>query len=295
MLVGYGTTKLEYARTPQWRAFISMNGPHGQMSQTPRLYQKNVSDADLAAIGWTRNDLYLFADDIYPDPSVYTDKDIEKLGVESPLVRRAVSFKYVYDTLRNSSDDHNGPVVSGLVALAILVALRRSRFVSAIVLGSVVWAVVVLTVLLLYERLPGRVGVPFEAGAALLALIVPAYLAPSSDPWPRTNGRPTFSSPAATALIALIALFVAGPVWNAAKSPSQISTLDKNGAADVKDVTHAARAHRPQRHLRRQWQLLRPVVQPAHEHDAVHRPARHPARVGDELAAVHCPLGTDWA
>ena len=46
----------------------------------PRGFQKNVSDADLANIGWTRNDLYLFADDDYPDPSVYSDQDIEELA-----------------------------------------------------------------------------------------------------------------------------------------------------------------------------------------------------------------------
>ena len=107
---------------------------------------------------------------------------------------------------------------------------------SAIIVASVVWAVVVLTVLLLYERLPGRIGVPFEAGAALLALIVPAYLFPSSDLWPRTNGRPTLSSPAATALVAFVVLFAAGPLWRAVKSPAEISSQDKRGLADVKDV-----------------------------------------------------------
>ena len=58
--------------------------------------------------------------------------------------------------------------------LGILVVLRRNRFVSAVIAASVVWPVVVLSVLLLYERLPGRIGVPFEAGAVLFALTAPA-------------------------------------------------------------------------------------------------------------------------
>lgn len=231
VLVGYGTTRLEYSRTPEWRAFMTMNKARGALSQTPRLRNENVSNSDLAKIGWSRNDLLLFSDDVYPDPNVYTDQDIRELAVESPLVRGTTSIKYVYDTLRSSSDDHNGPVVSVLVALAIAIALRRSRAVAAVILLSAVWAVAVLTVLLLYERLPGRVGVPFEAGAALLALIVPAYLAPSGEQRARTNRRPLFSSPAATALIALVALFAAGPVWHAVHSPSQLSTLNKRGAA----------------------------------------------------------------
>ena len=253
--LGDGTSHLEYSRTPQWRASIAMNGPRGRLSQTPRLFSKNVSDADLANIGWTGNHLYLFADDEYPDPSVYTDKAIEKLAVESPLVRRSVGFKYVYDTLRNSSDDKNGPVVSGLVALGILVASRRNRFVSAVIVASVVWAVVVLTVLLLYERLPGRIGVPFEAGAALLALIVPAYLFPSSDLGRSTADRPCRHRPRLRSSRSSCSLR-RGPSGRAVKSPAQISSQDKRGLADVKDVLTRDPAHRPQRNLRRQWQLL---------------------------------------
>ena len=237
MIVGYGTTKLEYARTPQWRAFI----------RDERTARPAVTDA--TALQRERVGRRLGEDRLDPQRPISLRRRRvsrpdgvlgqvhrgagQRVAARSPA-RRASSTCTTPSATRPTTG--TVPSSRGSYALGILDRAGRNRFVTAVIVASVVWAVAVLTVLLLYERLPGRIGVPFEAGAALLALIVPAYLFPSSESWPRTGGRPTFSSPAATAFVALVLLFTAGPVWRAIESPSQMSSQDKSGLADVKDV-----------------------------------------------------------
>jgi hypothetical protein len=231
--VSFGTNHLEYSRTPQWSAFMKMNSARGALQQTPRLYAKNVSTSALVKLGWTHNDLYLFADDLYPDPKVYTDQDIRQLAVLSPLVRHSSGVSYIYDILRHSSDDGSGPVVSALAVLAIAIALRRSRRVALLTILASLWAAGALAGLLLYVRLPGRVGVPFEAGVALCAAIVPAYLASAvparamETPDPRKkSAMPPLKS---FALIAVVVLFTAGPIWNGIASVRSISRVNRSG------------------------------------------------------------------
>lgn len=236
VLVGFGTNRLEYSRSDEWRAFMKMNSVRSSLHSTPRLDDRNVSDRDLQRIGWTRNDLYLFADFVYPDPEVYSDHDIRKLGELSPRVRSCVTrwtpagmvcqpgLGVVYGQLvHDSSDrgDDRGPVLASLVLVGVLLALRWNRTATLATLASAVWFVGVIVILLLYVRLPGRVLIPLEAGAALIAAVAPAYLTGSP---PRTIARLPWTS-----LVAAMLVFVAGPVWSGLRSTAQMSNENQRG------------------------------------------------------------------
>ena len=91
LVVGFGTNRLEYSRSAEWRAFMKMNSAREVFQATPRLDNQNVSQRDLQQIGWTRNDLGLFAHFIYPDPHVYSDHNIRALAAASPPVRNDIS------------------------------------------------------------------------------------------------------------------------------------------------------------------------------------------------------------
>ncbi len=197
VLVITATNHLEYSRSGAWRSFMKMNTARSALHNTPRLDDRNVSDADLRRIGWTRNDLHLFADFVYPDTTVYSNQDIRTLASLSPRVRNDLGVGDVLDVAKR-------PVVWPVVLLGIALALsRRQRAVVIATMVSVLWYAAVLVVLLLYVRLPDRVLVPLEGGAALLAGLVPHYLL-GPAPLPLRPRQ-------AIALTALVAVVAAGP------------------------------------------------------------------------------------
>jgi hypothetical protein len=233
LVVGFGTNRLEYSRSAEWRDFKKMNSARGWLHDTPRLYDENVSDPDLRRIGWTRNDLRLFATFLYPDPNVFTDRDIRTLATLSPPIRNDISPGHIYDVLVRYSSDRagdRGPALASLVIVGVLLALRRNRTTAVLTVVSVVWFVGVLVTLLLYVRLPGRVLIPLEAGAALIATVVPTYLTPSR---PRTRaGRPWTSA----VVVALVALLAAGPAWHGVRNTSRISHQSQRGVRASRDA-----------------------------------------------------------
>jgi hypothetical protein len=80
----------------------------------------------------------------------------------------------------------------------------------------------VLIALLLYVRLPNRVLIPFEGGATFIAAIVPAYLASSKK---RDPARPQWME---VAVIALVAVLLAGTTWDGVRSPMNVSKDNTN-------------------------------------------------------------------
>ena len=90
---------------------------------------ENVTRKDLDAIGWSHNDLKLFADFYYPDPSVYDAKSIQKLAQLITRVHEDDSMSKVFDKLR-------GTFVAVPLAVAVLLSLRRGRRVALLSLLS---------------------------------------------------------------------------------------------------------------------------------------------------------------
>jgi hypothetical protein len=110
---------------------------------------------------------------------------------------------------------------------------------------SVLWFVGVAIGILLYLRLPGRVLVPLEAGVALFAVLLPTYLTPPKkrpSPSP-TNARPRWT---AVAVIALVAIFAAGPAWNGVRSASRISNNNRLGVNTTEETLNKLRELDPQ-------------------------------------------------
>jgi hypothetical protein len=172
--VGVASDRLEYSRSGTWNSFMQGNAARSALQSTPRLDDAHVSDRDLQRIGWTRNDLHLFAQFVYPDSHVYSSQAIRELARLSPRVRTDFSVRSIFDALRR-------PVVAPLILVGIvLVAVRRNRTLMLVSLGAFVWLVGVLVALLLYVRLPDRVLIPLEAEAVLMLAIVPSYLVGAS-------------------------------------------------------------------------------------------------------------------
>jgi hypothetical protein len=119
ILVGFGTNKLEYGRSHEWRAFMKMNSARSSLHATPRIVDTNVSRRDLDRIGWSQNDLKLFADFFYPDRRVYSSKAIRTLSRLTPRVREEMSTSEILDALR-------GPFVALPLVVGVLLALRRN-------------------------------------------------------------------------------------------------------------------------------------------------------------------------
>src|SRR5262249_11160090 len=134
-----------------------------------------------------------------------------------------------------------GPVLFTLLFVAILLAaLRWNRSSTIVTLVSTAWFFAVMTGLLLFLRLPGRVLVPMEVGAILLAVVVPAYLVggkPRSTPrWPW----------AAAAIVIGVSLLSIGPAFNGVRSASRISRENALGVQAGKTVFGALQAFDPQ-------------------------------------------------
>jgi hypothetical protein len=211
LLVGFGTNKLQYGRSAEWRNFTKMNAARSSLHATPRVSDKNVTRRDLNKIGWSENDLKLFADFYYPDRRVYSSRAIRTLAQMSPRVRDDTeSASHIFDYLR-------GPFVALPLLVAVMLAFRRNRYAALFTLASAVWFVAVLVTLILYVRLPSRVLIPLEGAATFIAVIVPAYLAPLK---PGKNERSWMS----IAVIALVVLLLAGTAFDGVRSPNRISS-----------------------------------------------------------------------
>jgi hypothetical protein len=269
LLVGLGTNRLEYSRSAEWRNFMKMNSARKWLHDTPRLANENVSDADLQRVGWTRNDLRLFASFIYPDPNVYSEHNIHAMATASPLVRNNIGPRRIFDVLRNASDRHlieQGPVVASLVLVGAVLALRRSRVAAVLTLVSVVWFVGVLVALLLYLRLPGRLLIPLEGGAVFLAAVVPTYLTPSA---PRTGARRPWT---ATAVVALVVLLGVGPAWHGIRSTARISRDNQRGVRATQATLAKLAAFDPKGIFLGRGDLLGRWVQPLATNSAFGNP-----------------------
>jgi hypothetical protein len=208
VVVGFGTNRLQYGRSAEWRAFMTENAARSSLHATPRLEQQNVPLKDLTRIGWSQNDLRLFADFFYPDKHVYSAKAIKTLAKLSPRVADTTRVSNIFNKLR-------GPFVAIPLAVAVLLALRRSRAAALFTLATALWLGAVLIALLLYVRLPNRVLIPFEGGAVFIVAIAPSYLTA-----PSKAKRPAWFS---IAVVALLVVLLAPTVWNGVLSPVRIS------------------------------------------------------------------------
>jgi hypothetical protein len=216
VLAGWGSNRVEYS-SPGWRDYISMNSARGDLHDTPRLNDKNVSNADLQRIGWTRNDLVLFRDFTFPDKAVYSRDAIVTLAKLSPYVRdRTIGPGDVYDAFFRYGADKElradkGVVVAPVLLIAVVLALWRRRSPAWLTIASLVWFVAVLVTILLFIRLPGRVMTPLAGTAAFMAVALPTYLNPRP---PNARDR----RPLSIAVTVIVALAVVGPmidgIWN---------------------------------------------------------------------------------
>jgi hypothetical protein len=226
VLVAFGADRLEYRRSAEWRAFAKTNSARSSLHDTPRLQDKHVSDEDLSRVGWTRNDLRLFASFTYPDPHVYGDTAIRTFASNSARVRNDVAPSDLWNVLvRDASDRGNdrGPTPALLIGVALVLALRWNRTVTMVTILSAAWYVGVLVALLLYVRLPGRILVPLEGAAVFVTALVPSYLTPTR---PRAITRLSW---APAVLVGLVAVTVAVPAWRGVQSVGTLS--DENERA----------------------------------------------------------------
>jgi hypothetical protein len=211
VLAGWGSNRLEYS-SPGWRDYISMNSARGALHDTPRLNDKNVSNADLRRIGWTRNDLVLFRDFTFPDKTVYSRDAIVTLAKLSPYVRDDtigpgdVYTAFVRYGAETELRAEKGVVVAPVLLIAVMLALWRRRSPLWLTLASLVWFLAVLITLLLFIRLPGRVMTPLQGTAAFMAVALPTYLNPRAS---KARDRLSLSSIAVTVIVALA---VVGPM-----------------------------------------------------------------------------------
>ena len=222
VLAGLGSNRLEYSSSG-WRDFMKMNSARGALADTPRLDDKNVSDADLRKIGWTRNDLALFRDFTFPDTKVYSTDSIRTLAKLSPVARNdKVGPGQVFDAFfRHGADEERrtdkGLVVAPLLVIAVVLALMRRRAIAWLTALSLVWFLSVLIAILVFNRLPGRLLTPLVADATLMAVALPAFLGARAS---RARRR---ASPRSIAVIVIVALAVAAPVIDGLWGVSRIS------------------------------------------------------------------------
>ena len=216
-LVGFGSNRLDYSRTADWRAFMHMNSARSTLHGTNRLDAKNVSLSELHQIGWTRNDLKLFAGFFYPDPKVFTYDDIRSLGAKAGHLRPHDSWNRVANSLRS-------PVLLPLLVAVFLALRRRRRFLVS--LAAAVWFFGVLIALSIFVRLPDRVLYPLEGGAALMAAVLPAYLSGV-----RAGERSGFTRKS-IALVAVVALVLAVTAVDGVRGVPHIGDENSHAAAD---------------------------------------------------------------
>lgn len=198
-----------YAGDEAWQEYASFNRARGSVMER---HDWQRDDALLAEIGWSRNDAAMFASHFYLDPEVFSTADVEVLA------GRATEPRALGTVLRGTWRVHTDTaveiagwaLVAALAAAAALAGGRRTRLFAAAV---PIWTLGVTVALVMFRKLPDRVGVPLIAFAALMLLIRP--LVPPSKatpPPPRLSRRFAI----ATFSLLTLALAVAGVLLAAA-------------------------------------------------------------------------------
>jgi hypothetical protein len=201
--------KAYYAGDDAWREYSSFNRARGSVMER-HSWQRD--DALLGEIGWSRNDAAMFASHFYLEAEVFSAADMEVLA------GRVIEPRALDTALRGAWRVHTDTAVEvagwALVgALAVAAALsggRRARLLAAAV---PTWTLGVTVVLVMFRKLPDRVGVPLLAFAALMLLIRPLVPPADAEPPPRHGVR--WAAAAACALLT-VGLAVTGVALAAA-------------------------------------------------------------------------------
>ena len=228
--------KAYYAGDEAWQEYSSFNQARGSVMER-HAWQRD--DALLAEIGWSRNDAAMFASHFYLDAEVFSTADVEVLA------GKAIEPRALGTALRGTWREHTDTAVElagwGLVAaLAAAAALARGR--RSLLFAAVVpvWTLGVTVALVMFRKLPDRVGVPLLAFAALMLLVRP--LVPPTDTAPPPRHRARWLAAAACALLTValavtgVALAVAGTGERRAGDEWITRTLEGFAAADPEGV-----------------------------------------------------------
>ena len=190
-----------YQGKPEWRAFFAFNHVRGVLHQSTALGE--IGPELLDQIGWSRNDLTMFAGWFFNDESVYETGDLQAIADSLPPTVAPATTLAALRPLREGADD--------LVRLGLLAALgtlawveggRRGRW---LVLLSTATCAATLLGLAVFAKLPNRVALPIVAFPALLFLIRPDSRPEAGRGRP---GRGTAAAQAAVAAVAVAALVV---------------------------------------------------------------------------------------
>lgn len=170
--------KAYYAGDEAWQEYTSFNRARGSIMER---HDWQRDEALLAEIGWSRNDAAMFGSHFYLDAEVFSTADVEVLAGRAIGPRAlGASLRGTWSVYTDTAVEVVGcALVAALAAAAALTGGRRTRLFAAAV---PIWTLGVAVALVMFRKLPDRVGVPLIAFAALMLLIRP--LVPPADTTP---------------------------------------------------------------------------------------------------------------
>ncbi len=189
-----------YQGKEEWHDYFAFNEVRGFLHQAPGL--EGIEQEVLDEIGWSRNDLRMFARWFFTDESVYEIGDLRAIADSLPSTVAPGTTLGALRPLTKGADD--------LVRLGLIAALGAVVWVwggrRGLGLASVTAATcaAVLLGLAVFAKLPSRVALPMLTFPAMLFLVLPQ---PPADP-----GKARSRRAAAGVRIAVVAVSAAALV-----------------------------------------------------------------------------------
>ncbi len=159
-LAAVGYDRIYYAQDEEWRDFLEYNRSRESIHGRPVPDQNHAMDRILEEIGWSQNDARMFYSWFFPDPQIYSEKNLTRfLSHTSKRIRNtSQTWDYLFSRLQGSHLYLYFTLLNLIICLLLMPQKKRAFLIQTGVL--VLPAAGICCFLSATLRLPERVFLP---------------------------------------------------------------------------------------------------------------------------------------
>lgn len=163
---GFAADVTTYGGDQAWQDYFAYNRARGQVHDISGVKTIASDDPVLAEVGWSANDLELFRGFFIYDDEVYSQEALDRLArVEPERSIRGDAERFAEEAW---------PALAVLAVTSALALVLGNRSTRLLVVANGAWMGAALVGLLLFAKLPARVGMPPLVVGAFLAVLATA-------------------------------------------------------------------------------------------------------------------------
>lgn len=197
-----------YVRSyPAWDSFYAFTNLQHQVIDTPRVDKQNILNF-LSAVGWSRNDFWLFTDYFFLDPTIYSAAKLQYLAdhVSGTLPSLSSAFREPYSFQRDFQSSDTIPYVLIMAATWSLALLQRRLRKAVPALAALLASASTLCLYLVWSaRVPLHVWFSFLATTSVFGLYIVSFYAGAAELTSRTEQGNVRPSRLAAAIVLVMA------------------------------------------------------------------------------------------